>query len=1112
MRQLLTILILMPLFAVSQTTNFNFTAIPLTNDFLNQGRGAHLWSNRDAPYGTIDIPVNNNPGEMVDYYYRFTMTAFFSGNGSDSTIDFSFFRARFVEAINKRMGIRWRIMTLCNDCGDPVPPGPCPNSVNGLQSFDGGCQVFPKFLHDLMQAEPIAANRDWFSTRGDQDAWIPNWNSPQYLRWVRKLSQQIYNYVDTASHNGYRFRDAMRIYDLGFYGCYSEQHSACLCDQITDGNIPVGARHTDAGLIEIVDAQMDVWGGDPSRNWKYVVPFNAFDAIFFSNTFNTAVYGRYLLDHPDSISWIDDHIGADEGYDHAYLENNTRMGTRGGGPTYQVLLNNRWRHSPTGGEPVGWGIPADRSAIPQYVQDYHMTFFGNGNLDHIAANGQDDDGWPVEANNIRLASRLAGYRLRLTGGSATVGSNLVINLNWLNEGNAPPYENWDVKYLVKNGAGTTVATLNSNFQIRYFQPSGSATPANQTFSVPAVPAGQYSLYVKVTDPTGYRRPMRLAITPALVDTSYFLGNITISTGGTNTPPTANAGPNQSITGTSVSLNGSSSTDPDGTITTYAWTRVSGPNTPTIVSPGSANTNVTGLIAGTYVFDLTVTDDDGATGSDQVQITVQPNQPPVANAGPNQTITLPTSSTTVNGSGTDDNAVTGYSWSQQQGPNTAVIQSPTSASTVISGLIQGSYAFRLTVNDASGLTGFDDMIIFVNPGNSAPIANAGANQTLTQPISSTTVNGSASTDDQGITSYLWTQVGGPITATITSPSSVSTSITGMSTAGVYIFRLTVTDAAGLISTDDVQITVQASTPIPIANAGANITITLPTNFVALSGSGSSGIILAYAWTQISGPATATIAFPNSVNTNATNLVQGVYVFRLTVTNSSGSSSDDMTVTVLPVANTAPVANAGGNQSLTAPTSSTSVDGSASSDDVGVTAYLWTKISGPSGGTISTPTSATTNITALQVGTYVFRLTVTDAGGLTDTDDMSIVVNPAANNAPVAIIAGGAQSIQLPTSSTSLDGSGSTDDVGVTAYLWTKISGPAGGTIATPTTSTTNITALQVGVYFFQLQVTDAGGLTDTDQVQVTVLAANPDPPISGGHSQFKANIKFLPRVP
>lgn len=99
-------------------------------------------------------------------------------------------------------------------------------------------------------------------------------------------------------------------------------------------------------------------------------------------------------------------------------------------------------------------------------------------------------------------------------------------------------------------------------------------------------------------------------------------------GNPNQFPVANAGANQSITlpTASIILTGSG-TDNDGTISTYSWTRISGPNTPTL--SGSTTTTLTigatgtAMIAGTYVYQLEVTDNQAATHTDQVTIVVNP---------------------------------------------------------------------------------------------------------------------------------------------------------------------------------------------------------------------------------------------------------------------------------------------------------------------------------------------------------------------------------------------------------------------------------------------------------------------------------------------------------
>lgn len=93
-------------------------------------------------------------------------------------------------------------------------------------------------------------------------------------------------------------------------------------------------------------------------------------------------------------------------------------------------------------------------------------------------------------------------------------------------------------------------------------------------------------------------------------------------GASNLAPVADAGTGSSISvGQSVQLKGNGSFDPDGSIAQYAWTQVSGPTTPTISSATTAQASVTISTAGIYVFKLTVTDNDGATSFDQVEIIV-----------------------------------------------------------------------------------------------------------------------------------------------------------------------------------------------------------------------------------------------------------------------------------------------------------------------------------------------------------------------------------------------------------------------------------------------------------------------------------------------------------
>ena len=372
-------------------------------------------------------------------------------------------------------------------------------------------------------------------------------------------------------------------------------------------------------------------------------------------------------------------------------------------------------------------------------------------------------------------------------------------------------------------------------------------------------------------------------------------------------PVANAGADQmtSLPTVNFSLFGSAA-DSDGTIASAQWAQVSGPNA--ILNGATTLTlTLTNLNAGTYIFRLTVTDNDGLSNSDTVQLLVYPaaNVVPVANAGPDKSITLPTASVTLNGSGSDsDGTIAAYAWSKISG-GAATLSGAATANLSLSGLVAGSYVFRLQVTDNSGGSSTDDVSVMVNAANNAaPTVNAGADKSVTLPTNSTSLIATASDSDGTIASIQWSQVSGPSTATISAANLLSMQVQSL-VSGTYTFQIKVTDNLGSTAVDAVLITVAApANNLPVANAGADKTVTLPTSSTSLSGSGtdSDGTIASYLWRQVSGPSAAVLSASSMATTNVSGLLQGSYVFELKVTDDRGATGvDSMTVTVLAGAN-------------------------------------------------------------------------------------------------------------------------------------------------------------------------------------------------------------------
>jgi len=88
-----------------------------------------------------------------------------------------------------------------------------------------------------------------------------------------------------------------------------------------------------------------------------------------------------------------------------------------------------------------------------------------------------------------------------------------------------------------------------------------------------------------------------------------------------------------------------------------------------------------------------------------------SEAPVVNAGNHQAVTLPVTNVTLTGTATSVNGpIVGYLWSMISGPNVPVIHSPSSPTTLLSGLVTGTYLMQLMAIDTTGLTGVDTVSI------------------------------------------------------------------------------------------------------------------------------------------------------------------------------------------------------------------------------------------------------------------------------------------------------------------------------------------------------------------------------------------------------------------
>ncbi|HKZ63454.1 MAG TPA: PKD domain-containing protein, partial [Thermoplasmata archaeon] len=585
------------------------------------------------------------------------------------------------------------------------------------------------------------------------------------------------------------------------------------------------------------------------------------------------------------------------------------------------------------------------------------------------------------------------------------------------------------------------------------------------------------------------------IAPNIIATDVVVNGTVIDTGGLNgwdesgpftiqvpppsTPPTADAGPDQSaFKNDPMVLDGSASSDPDMDPLAYDWVQSSGPQSVTLVPVNASAVTFTAPTgtgaAGVYMFDLTVSDPSGANDTDTANVTVV-NRIPVADAGADQVIAGPGSPVLLNGTGSydPDAEPLSYFWWQIAGPIALFINNATSAVADFIAPLLGVYCFELVVTDPDGANASDGVCVTVQ--DNPPTALAVATPMIGFIGTPFLFDATGSTDDVGVTAYLW-DFGD--TATGTNPLSTH----AYTARGTFTVSLTVSDTAGQNDTDT--LTIQIENRAPTASAIATTPPIYRGQIVVLDGTGSSdpdGDSLTFSWRQVSGPEVS-LTGANTATASFVPTELGSYGFNLTVDDGFGGSDEaSVMVTVL---NRNPVADAGPDQPAAAKNIVLTLDASASSDPDGdALTYAWTA---PLGITLSDANSPTPTFTATRSDTYTFLLQVDDGLGGVATDTVVVTV---LNTPPVAVA--NAPATAAKYAPVSLDGTASSDPDGdALTYVWTRVSGPF-VTINGQDGALAAFTPAVSGTYGFRLTVDDGDvGGTATDDVVVTATNAAP----------------------
>ncbi len=744
-------------------------------------------------------------------------------------------------------------------------------------------------------------------------------------------------------------------------------------------------------------------------------------------------------------------------------------------------------------------------------------------------------------------TNVSGNLTSSSGNSGTASDTLTVNAAadlsiTLTDGNDPANVGSSLTYTAEienlgpSAATSVVATTALPAGVTFVSTSGCAEDPTgvPTCSLGTIASGNtasFTINVTIDPGTSGTLTNNVSITSAVPD-GIAANNSASENTIVNRLPTANAGPDQTAIAeaTVVTLDGSGSSDPDGTPLTYAWTQTSGTavtlSDASAVSPTFTAPTLSSNTDETLTFSLTVNDGTADSAADSVDIIItNVNSAPVADAGPDQPAVAEGSTITLDGSGSSDadgDTLT-YAWAQTDGITVTLSDpsavSPTFTAPALSSNASETLTFSLIVNDGTTNSTADMVDITVSNQNVMPVANAGPDQPSVSEGATVSLDGSASSDpDADILTYAWSQTSGR-SVTLSDASAVSPTFTApelnSNTSETLTFSLIVNDGSVDSLADTVDITITNVNSAPIADAGPDQTNVTEETVVTLDGSASTDSdadTLTYIWTQTSGTnvalSDATSVSPSFTAPALNSSAPETLTFSLIVNDGTlDSAADAVSVTITNV-NEMPIAEAGPNQSDVIETSSVTLNGSGSFDPDGdALTYSWTQTAGTNV-TLSDASAVSPSFTAPTLDSntpesLTFSLIVND--GTVDSAADTVEVTVANVNGTPLADAGPDQTAVIENTSITLDGSASSDPDGDTlTYSWTQTAGTnvtlSDASAVSPSFTAPTLDSNTPETLTFSLIVNDGTVDSVADTVDVIVTNVNKAPVANAGSDQ------------
>ena len=399
------------------------------------------------------------------------------------------------------------------------------SSNHGIKIDDGLC-AYPTYVHEALQNSDQKDTK-YTSSRGSITRWEPNFENDYFFERYDALLAAFAEYLEgslTFEGKTVQRRKLVRHIEMRHFGFWGE---GAYPKQLVPSNSACLTRIADAFARHFPDIRL-------------LVPTNG---MVYSSTYSTVKdYHFHLLTARNNVGLFGsfrDNWGWDENL--SYVQKLFYDGNKfeKDGVKLYELIRDRWKSAPLTGEPLQ-ALPKEGFRPYSHILD-QVTYLhpvvirncnvSNGTKSYINPTGYSIFDDPQAIADFHKMYALIGFRYLFTEARiAREETDLAVSIDWLNIGLTPTYDQWQIRYLIKDDVGDEIWTGNSTFDLQTVFPDENTSPGVVNADAATTHIDRFtnvpksgSLSLQVLDPDGISPPMALSIKGRAQDGTYSLG-------------------------------------------------------------------------------------------------------------------------------------------------------------------------------------------------------------------------------------------------------------------------------------------------------------------------------------------------------------------------------------------------------------------------------------------------------------------------------------------------------------------------------------------------------------------------------------------------------------